>query len=317
MVRLLSTAHDRSREFRHRPWQAGAAALQPLLDAVVEVSVTEHLGRIVAEGSEQSDVLARLRRLTLDTELPGTVAHSGVRLRACLRAVRDQMSTDTWLVLSGAERSLGRLAQDVDDEGEQLDETLGDVLVSLLAFAGLARESLVEDPAWLMMDAGRRIERSLQLAAVTRAMVVPEHGTEVEAGLLDAYLVTCESAVTYRRRHRAVLRAGAAVDLMFFDATNPRSLVSALGALSRDLQHLPDELRSAAAERTATELLARLGRFDPDDADTVADGRRGELAALLDAVDEGLREVSDVLERTRFALPAAARPIWVGVQSWG
>ena len=44
-------------------------------------------------------------------------------------------------------------------------------------------------------------------------------------------------------------------------------------------------------------------------------GRKG-LYELL-RVDEGLREVSDVLERTRFALPAAARPIWVGVQSWG
>lgn len=316
-VRLLSMAHDRSREFRHRPWQAGAGVLQPLLDAVVAATVTDQLGPILVEGTEQTDVLARLRRLTLDVDVPGSVAHSGVRLRACLRAVRDQMSTDTWLVLSGAERSLGRLAADVADGGEQLDQTLGDVLVSLLAFAGLGRESLVQDPAWLMMDAGRRIERALQLSAVTRAMVVPENAAEVEAGLLEAYLVSCESAVTYRRRHRAVLRAGAAVELMFLDATNPRSLVAALTTLSSDLGRLPDELRSATCERTVGEALGRLGRFDPDDAEIVADGRRAELEGLLDAVDEGLREVSDVLERTRFAPPAAARPIWVGVQSWG
>lgn len=316
-VRMLSMAHDRSREFRHRPWQAGADVLQPLLDAVVAATVTEELGPIVVEGTEQTDVLARLRRLTLDVDVPGSVAHSGVRLRACLRAVRDQMSTDTWLVLSGAERSLGRLAADRDDAGEQLDQTLGEVLVSLLAFAGLGRESLVQDPAWLMMDAGRRIERALQLTAVTRAMVVPENPAEIEAGLLDAYLVTCESAVTYRRRHRAVLRAGAAVDLMFLDATNPRSLVSALTALSADLAQLPDELRSATCERTVGEVLAQLGRFDLDDAETIVDGRRSEIEVLLDAVDEGVRDVSDVLERTRFAPPAAARPIWVGVQSWG
>ncbi len=315
-VRMLSMAHDRSREFRHRPWQAGADVLAPLLDAVVAATVTDELGPIVVEGPEQTDVLARLRRLTLDVDVPGSVAHSGVHLRACLRAVRDQMSTDTWLVLSGAERSLGRLAVDPDDAGEQLDQTLGEVLVSLLAFAGLGRESLVQDPAWLMMDAGRRIERGLQLSAVTRAMVVPENAPEIESGLLDAYLVTCESAVTYRRRHRGVLRAGAAVDLMFLDATNPRSLVSVLTALSNDLGQLPDELRSATCERTVSEALARLGRFDLDDVDAVADGRRSELEALLDGVDDGLREVSDVLERTRFAPPAAARPLWVGVQSW-
>ncbi|KXP01556.1 circularly permuted type 2 ATP-grasp protein [Tsukamurella pseudospumae] len=316
-VRLVSVAHDRSREFRHRPWQAGSAVLQPLLDAVVAASVTDQLGRIVVEGAEQSDVTARLRRLTLDADVPGTVVHSGVRLRACLRAVRDQMSTDTWLVLSGAERSLARLAADPDDGGEQLDQTLGEVLVSLLAFSGLARESLVQDPAWLMMDAGRRIERSLQLSAVTRAMVVPTAAADVDAGMLEAYLVTCESAVTYRRRHRAVLRASAAVDLMFLDATNPRSLVAALGALAEGLAQLPDELRSPTCERTVGEALTRLHRFDPDEVETVVDGRRAELEGLLDAVDEALREVSDVLERTRFALPAAARPIWVGVQSWG
>ncbi|WP_019203129.1 circularly permuted type 2 ATP-grasp protein [Tsukamurella sp. 1534] len=316
MVRLLTVAHDRNQEFRHRPWQPGAAALQPLLDAVVEVSVTEELGRIVVEGAEQSDVVSCLRRRTLDPDVPGTVAHSGIRLRACLRAVRDQMSTDTWLVLSGAERSLGRLAAVRGDEGDQLDQTLGEVLVSLLAFSGLARESHVEDPGWLMMDAGRRIERALQLCALTASVVVPEAEPEVEAGMLDAYLVAGESAVTYRRRHRAVLRVGAAVDLMFFDATNPRSLTFQLDALAHDLQRQPDELRSAAAERVVTDLQARLRRFDTADAETVTDGRRAELSGLLDAVTDGLREVSDVLERTRFALPAEARPIWVGVPAW-
>ena len=73
----------------------------------------------------------------------------------------------------------------------------------------------------------------------------------------------------------------------------------------------------APSERTVGEVLAQLGRFDLDDAETIVDGRRSEIEVLLDAVDEGVRDVSDVLERTRFAPPAAARPIWVGVQSWG
>lgn len=167
-----------------------------------------------------------------------------------------------------------------------------------------------------MMDAGRRIERALQLADLTTSTVVPARESEVETGLLDAYLVACESSVTYRRRHRSVLRAGAVVDLMFLDADNPRSMVFQLDSLSRDLQNLPDEMRSVAAERTATELLGRLRRFDPEEAETVTDGVRTELVALIDAITGGLRDISDVLERTRFALPAEARPIWVGVPSW-
>ncbi len=318
-VRLLSVARERNSEYRNRPWQPGAASLQPLLEAVVVVTRTgATLGSIRTEGPDQTDVVGRLHALTVDSRTPGTVAHSFWRLVGATRAVRDQMSTGTWIVLGGAERAMSRLVSAVGDDGAQLDLTLGDMLVSLLAFSGLAHESMVRDPGWLMMDAGRRIERTQQLATLTAATMVPVRDPDTESALVDAYLVACESSVTYRRRHHAVNLARSAVDLMFFDETNPRSVIFQLNMLRSDLVELPDELRSGPAERIVEDLIGQIERFDPDDTDAVGEsGHRDALAELLGTVGDGLREVSDVLERTRFAPPGLARPLWSGTVPGG
>lgn len=313
MVRVLAVASERTAEYRSRPWQSGAESLQPWLDTVVAVAHSDGaIPPIRADGPDDADVFAALRTLTVAPRLPGSVAHSFTALVRATRAVRDQMSTGTWTVLGGAERALYRLGGTVEDDGAQLDVTLGDLLVSLLAFAGLGRESMVRDPGWLMHDSGRRIERSLQLADLTREALVPVHDPEADAVMIESYLLAGESSVTYRRRYRSVFMARDAVDLMFFDETNPRSLIYQLTRLRSDLARLPDELRSGPAERLVEEQITQVGRFDRDDTDVVEDGRRSQLAALLDGVDQGLREVSDVLERTRFAPPAQARPLWSG-----
>ncbi|GAA1089223.1 circularly permuted type 2 ATP-grasp protein [Tsukamurella spumae] len=312
MVRVLAVASDRTAEYRDRPWLAGAASLQPWLDAVGAVSRTVDAVPLSASGSGETEIVAALRTLTVDPALPGTVAHSVVAMIRATRAVRDQMSTGTWTVLGGAERALLRLDRAPEDDGAQLDQTLGDMLVSLLAFAGLARESMVRDPGWLMQDVGRRIERALQLVDLTRQVLVPARDPETDTVMIESYLVAGESSVTYRRRHRAVIRAGAALALMFFDDTNPRSLIYQLTRLRNDLAQLPDELRSGPAERLVEEQITQVGRFDADDTDVQDDGRREVLDTLLTGVARGLREVSDVLERTRLAPPAQARPLWSG-----
>ncbi|MFT4087208.1 MAG: circularly permuted type 2 ATP-grasp protein [Gordonia sp. (in: high G+C Gram-positive bacteria)] len=318
LVRLLSVARDRDEQYRNRPWQPGSRALQPLLDAVFAVSgVPFGFTSLRAEGPQATDVLAGLTALTVDDRVPGTVGHSVASLAEAARAVRDQMSMTTWKVLSGGERALATLAGVVDDDGVRLDEALTELLASLLAFAGLAHESLVRDPGWLMMDIGRRIERTLGLVALTREVVVPVTDPETESALLDAYLVTSESSVTHRRLYPGPARPRTAMELMLFDETNPRSAIFQLTTLRADFAGLPDELRSGTTERIVEDLITTLRRFDALDVDSVDEGRRTELDKLLASLREGLREVSDVLERTRFAPQVAARPLWAGTVQGG
>src|SRR5207253_9081740 len=92
--------------------------------------------------------------------------------------------------------------------------TLGQVRGSLLALAGVGAASMVRDPGWRFMDAGRRIERGCQLAALLRSTVTVEHGPATESLLLESVLTTAESIITYRRRYRSHAHLATMLDLL-------------------------------------------------------------------------------------------------------
>lgn len=299
---------------------------------------------------ETDAAIDALVAMTVDRHYPGTVAHAVDRLIAAARAERDQMSTSTWMILGSIEQALVDLAPDprqrsirpasVETDGEPVvpdplaglhadaADTIGslgdaadpgaDLIVAharimhgLLALTGVQAESMVHDPGWLMMDAGRRIERGILLAGLSAAVLVTAHDPETEQGLLEAYLIANESSVIYRRRTRGVIQLAAVLALMMFDESNPRSMIFALTALRRDLTALPDEIRSASAEREVDDLIAELRRVDTADLVSVsADGRRVELAALMTTISAGLVALSSLIERTRFASPTALQPLW-------
>ena len=90
-------------------------------------------------------------------------------------------------------------------------ESLDDVVLSLMALAGLAAESIVRGPGWRFLDLGRRLERALLLLGLVEAMVVPPIGPHGRrTGLRDA-AAACESLVAYRRRYRSDLELDAAL----------------------------------------------------------------------------------------------------------
>ncbi|MBT0567994.1 circularly permuted type 2 ATP-grasp protein [Williamsia sp. CHRR-6] len=333
-VRMVAVARERfqARDSR-RPRQGDALGVY--LSGVAEATtMTAHLGLTTGEPIEQ--VMPTLVRLTMSRSAPGSVAHAVDRLVAAARAVRDQMSTSTWMVLGTIERALADLAHSVvadtmdrsasygtdpgiGESATDLDRVdVGELarahegmLHGLLALAGLQAESMVHDPGWMFMDIGRRLERAIALAEMTRAVLVPRHDPEIEQGLLEAFLMANESSVIYRRRNRGLMRLRPVIMLSMFDDSNPRSMIYQLTLLRSDLSGLPDAIRTAAAERIVEDLISELRRVDLGDLVKPADtGRREELSTLMQTIASGAREVSDVLNRTRFAPPRDLRPLW-------
>ena len=59
------------------------------------------------------------------------------------------------------------------------------------------------------------------------------------------------------------------------------------------------------------EIAARLRRQDPADLEHVTDdGRRDELAELLDGMHTDLRELSELIRAAHLALPSGMQPLW-------
>lgn len=144
--------------------------------------------------------------------------------------VREFLSVTTGRVLARlAELRAGlqyRTA-DVDD----LDE----IILSLSAFAGLWRESIVRGPSWRIGDTGRRLERCLvtvDLIDAIYGITDPTSSSEPDGLTIEVLLATCESLVAYRRRHRSDVESDAALDLLIRDDSNPRSLAAAISDLA-------------------------------------------------------------------------------------
>jgi uncharacterized alpha-E superfamily protein len=235
-------------------------------------------------------------------------------LRATLAAVhqlafalRDQISLDSWRVLS-------ELAQDTAYSSaaswslSAARDALNRVMVRVLAWSGLAMESMTRTLGWRFADMGRRIERGTLVAILIDALLVEPR--EEEAPRIEALLEVAESAITYRRRYRGELQAVPALDLLLSDETNPRSLAFQLAALEQHLAEVP----GPGAERTADQrlvlaALARVRLGDVVELCRVEAGKRLRLAELLSRTQADFPALSDALTRSYLSHAGEARRV--------
>ncbi|HEY6646396.1 MAG TPA: circularly permuted type 2 ATP-grasp protein [Mycobacterium sp.] len=314
MARLLTVTRERYHEFRYRSEMEGRECVPVLLAALGHITGTD-----TGRGGDDAEMIATaqttLWSLTADRHRAGSLAQSVERLGLAARAVRDQMSNDTWMVLAAVERALLHAPDSPPEsqtEGDAfLSSTNNLTLAGMLALSGVAAESMVHDVGWTMMDIGKRIERGLALTALLRATLTTVRSPGAEQTITESTLVACESSVIYRRRTLGKVSVAAVADLVLFDTENPRSLVYQLERLRANLKALPGSSGSSRPERLVDEIATRLRRLDPADLEEVTgDGRRAELADLLNGMHRDLRELSGVITATHLSLPGGMQHLW-------
>jgi uncharacterized alpha-E superfamily protein len=314
MARLLTVTRERYHEYRYRREMEGSECVPVLLAALGHITGTN-----TGAGGDYAEMIATaqttLWSLTADRHRPGSLAQSVERLSLAARAVRDQMSNDTWMVLAAVERAVLHRPADPPEslaEGDAfLASTNNLTLAGMLALSGVAAESMVQDVGWTMMDIGKRIERGLGLTAVLRATLTTTRSAEAEQTITESTLMACESSVIYRRRNPGKVSVAAVAELVLFDAENPRSLVYQLERLRVNLKALPGSSGSSRPERLVDEIAMRLRRLDPADLEDVTpEGTRAELAELLNGTHRDLRELSGLITATHLSLPGGMQPLW-------
>lgn len=319
-VRLLRVAVDRWDDFARRPRSAGAGALRALLDTLAASLPTGWtIEDQLATGGAVVDHRSSLHTLLTDDSQQGTAAWAVRRLAENAAAARDQLSADTWLPLGSMARALtdARLtgARGATQTAGMLP-VLDRVLEALLAIAGIATEGMVRDAGWLLLDAGRRLERSLFLVDSLDSLLSTQRPAAMEDLLLESVLVTHESSITYRRRNGGRMAVPPVLALLLTDGGNPRALAYQLDRLRDDLSHLgsahPVETRDRLLD-DVTDLLVELDATMAADA-VALDGRREVLAEMLESMRWRLRALGTEIEAVHFARPAAVHPL---ADVWG
>jgi uncharacterized circularly permuted ATP-grasp superfamily protein/uncharacterized alpha-E superfamily protein len=323
VTRMLRTVQDRRNEFEGSANPPGVETLRALLGALTETTGTfpGFAGRARA-GFDGEQLLERpgdeLQALIGDAGRPGTLAHSVRALLDCAYGVRDQLSGDTWLIVGPLERAITQVGRPggATERSTRAQSALQEVMRSLLVLSGLGIESMVRDIGWRFMDAGRRLERSVQLLSLLRHTVCAVRGDAADSMMLESVLTTAESIITYRLRYRARAQLETVLELLLLDPGNPRSLAYQLERLTEDLEVLPRgaDLRLSEERQLVlaahTDLrLAEIGSLVRDQAAVAPvagppiDGvtaTRPQLDAFLLDLHTRLSAAADAVDRAHF-----------------
>jgi uncharacterized circularly permuted ATP-grasp superfamily protein/uncharacterized alpha-E superfamily protein len=210
--------------------------------------------------------------------------------------VRASLSSDTLRIVSqfGAAHTS---AWGYASTGEAL-AVLNRCIGTLAALRGIEMENITRGPGWHFLGLGRRIERSIQLVDLFRAIIVPLSPRTWPT--LEMLLEVADSSMTYRSRYFTVLQAAPVLDLLMNEEANPRSLAFQLQDLMEHCRCLSERPSGGgwpvSKQRHLEEAAANLFRAD--------------VRALCQPGERSIREPLDqLLAGTGAALPALSDAI--------
>lgn len=261
--------------------------LPPLLRAVTAVTGTAPGFLGAGAAARLAAPETELRAVLFDAARVGSVRFNLDALGRAARAVRDRLSADTWRVLGAMPHGFDAPVN-LDDALALLDR----LLVVLAAFGGLSADSMNRGQRWRFLEIGRRLERALGTVVLLRAVCAP--GLEAAAVPWEVLLAVADAATTYRRRYRATADAGAVLDLLVDDESNPRSLAFQLTQLDALLDGLAGSTAAGvSAERAAVqaaraELHAGVPVPPPRALDRAGDESLARIQLLLSQAGEAI-----------------------------
>ncbi|QCW52152.1 hypothetical protein FE634_20115 [Nocardioides dongxiaopingii] len=295
LLRLVLAAHSLAEDFRDRPRSTGAAGLEVMMGAVTRLA-----------GPGLDDLDAEFRSVLLDGARAGSVAHALEGLRRAGSGVRDQLSLDVWRALGTIDRAAEVLQRST--HSHQVAESAGRMLTGILALQGITA-SMIRDPGWHMLGAGRSVERALQVVHLLTPTTTRRRGMDVDREVLNAVLLTAESSVTHRRRYRGSVRPGGVLELLLTDPDNPRSLAFALDRTLEHLARLPASTGSSRPERLAGDLRDELAGTDIATLVAIGGEARPNLAAFLEQCTGQLLRLTDAVAELHLTTGPAPRPL--------
>lgn len=210
-----------------------------------------------------------------DRDQSGSAVTLFARAAAIAEDLRDRLPVEMTRLLRPSDVPAGR------------DARLGALESRLAALAGMTAETMGRSAAWRFLDAGRRIERAVQVCRLSRAF---GGGGADELNLL---LRLTSNAIAYRQRYPAGVTAATALDLVLLDPTNPRGVAYQVASLKRHLERLPrlgddglPEAQQIAGDTLAAQVMA------------LAADRIDETALL--GIENGLLTLSEAIARRYF-----------------
>ena len=235
----------------------------------------------------------------LDADRPGSLRfHLNALVRAG-QAARDRLSDDAWRAINRLDHELAQ----VRSLSEML-ESLEGLIIGLASVNGLNTESMARGHGFRFMEIGRRLERALYTLSLLRTGCELPH--ETEKVVWEMVLAMTDSLMTYRRRYASAVQAGAVLDLLLLDESNPRSVGYQLVQIRDQVVGLPRKKplpHRSAEERIVLATLTTLQVTDLERYSTSAwdEDMYETLSQLFAGLSTRLLSLSETLSRDYFS----------------
>lgn len=231
-------------------------------------------------------------------------------------AVRDRISLDAYRILRALHNEIVVQSRPRGGNVIAAIERLNHCVTLLLAFSGLAAESLTRTHGWRFVLLGRRIERAHQTAELLLATLTEPMSNE--GSVCEAVLDATDSLMTYRSRYLSLVQPAPTIDLLVTDESNPRSLRFQMQDIEQVLLELPTSAAQVGLgedERIASDLMRRLLVADVATLSRCGPDRsRGALAELLDVVCTAMPRLANAIE-ARYLIHTSVSQSLTGSQS--
>jgi uncharacterized circularly permuted ATP-grasp superfamily protein/uncharacterized alpha-E superfamily protein len=302
IIRLIRNIHLRRNEVLQLEEPVTRTTLTILLRGLTHLTRTYPGFTGTGSAERLSKPLPELLDLITNKQRTGTLAANLDAFLTAAYAVRDLVSSDARRVINEIGDELAGLEGGNADDLQLLQDVMDRIITALMAITGAAGESMSRELGWLFLGLGRRIERSLLLISLVRAVLVEHETPDIEALVLESLLSVEESFALYRRRYRDRPTIEATLDLLLLDETNARSLAYQLKELHRIIAALPGQGGRPRKQelRLIIEASTLLSLTDAETLGTADTTGRSRLDLLLASIGKSLYEASDALSESYF-----------------
>ena len=168
--------------------------------------------------------------------------------------------------------------------GDDAARAMGVLLRKITGFSGLVHENMYRSVGWRFLSMGRSLERALTMSSALANFADPA----APEGALDLAVEVGDSSMTHRSRYAVATNRKTVIDLLVFDAQNPRSVLYHLAEIRDQAAQLSESVGKGPMSDFSRAVLhthAELAVLTPETLDT---------AALLSLGTE-IEKLSDVL----------------------
>ncbi len=203
----------------------------------------------------------KMIRLVADSSQTGSIAANIESFLRVVISVRERWTTEIWHTLDMIESSHHRIRSVPMLNQNSLPKILDKLQSRLFAFYGILSETMPRDSGFLLLEAGKLIERCLSQISVMRSMLAFRYEQNLEDNVLEKVLLNHHLLEKYRLMYRSQLSIESLLDMVLQDDKLPYALLYQLNALSVCLENLPKSMpqeRLNAAQKAILEASTRL-----------------------------------------------------------